>query len=187
MTQTLIRTVHKLYVAFDDSAQAEKAVGALLDHGVRKEDISVLVDDPGTGKLTEDVDLEQSANIGITTTTAEDAGAGAATGAQIGLGVGVLAGLAALFVPGFGLVYGAGALATAIGAIAGTTAAGAVAGGVTGYLKDQGLPEVAVSRYASYYQAGGALIEVFLPSGNVSEQIGREIVAKYGGTNLGAF
>jgi uncharacterized membrane protein len=187
MAQTLADTEQTLYIAFQDGAQAERAAGALLDHGVRQEDLSVLVDAAATGELYEAADIERAAKTGISTTTAEDAGIGAAAGAGIGLGLGVLAGLAALVVPGVGLVYGAGALSTAIAAAAGTTAAGAVAGGVTGYLKDQGIPENSVRRYANYYQTGGALIELSLPSGNLSEMRAREIVAKYGGADVGSF
>jgi hypothetical protein len=173
----------RLYVSFADSAQAEQAAGALLDYGAVKEDISIVSDEVGSdGKPVDAENLDRSAKIGISTTTAEDAGAGAAKGAGIGLGVGVLAGLAALFVPGVGFVYGAGALATAIAGAAGVTAAGAVAGGVTGYLKDQGIPEEVVHTYAESVKNGGALLEIDLPSGKVDTETGREIVVKYGGT-----
>jgi hypothetical protein len=187
MAQTLIDTRRTSYFAFQDGAQAEKAAGALLDHGTRQEDLSILVDQAGTGQLDEAADIERSAKVGISTTTAEDAGVGAAVGVGVGLGAGVLAGIASLFVPGVGLVYGTGALATAIAGAAATTAAGAVVGGVTGYLKDQGIPDHSVQRYANYYQTGGALIEVRLPSGSVDEAGGRVIVAKYGGADVGAF
>src|SRR5580658_5007915 len=116
MAQTLEITMTKLlYVAFSDRGQAEKAAGALLDHGVRKEDVSVVIDHAINDAVNPDaVSLERAAKVGLSTTTAEDAEAGASKGAGIGLGVGVLAGLAVLFIPGIGLVYGAGALATAI-------------------------------------------------------------------------
>jgi uncharacterized membrane protein len=178
----------RLYVAFDDRGQAEKAAGALLDYGIRKEDVSVVIDHAGDDAINPDAaGLERAAKVGISTTTADDAGAGAAKGAGVGLGVGVLAGLAALFVPGVGLVYGAGALATAIAGAVGTTAAGAVAGGVTGYLKDQGVPEAVVHGYTGRLQNGGALLELVLPSGKVDEPTGREIAAKYGGVDVNTY
>jgi hypothetical protein len=178
----------KLYVAFADRGQAEKAAGALLDFGARKEDISVVADSADGDGINRDAEgLERAAKVGLSTTTAEDAEVGAAKGAGVGLGVGVLAGLAALFVPGVGLVFGAGALATAIGAAVGTTAAGAVAGGVTGYLKDQGVSEVVATAYTTRLQQGGAILELILPSGKVDEMTGAEIVAKYGGSDVNLY
>lgn len=177
-----------LYVAFADRGRAEKAAGALLDHGVRKEDVSIVIDHAGDDDLNRDpTALDRAAKEGISTTTGADAGAGAATGAGYGLGAGVIAGLAALFVPGVGLVYGGGALATAIAAAAGATVAGAVAGGVTGYLKDQGVPETAAHAYVGHLRNGGAMVELSLPSDKVDVATGRDIVAKYGGTNVNVY
>src|SRR5205085_9990716 len=103
------------------------------------------VTDEYKDEYEEEKDNDLSAKTGLSTTTPADAGVGAAKGAGIGLGVGVLAALASIFVPGFGLVAGGGALATAIAGAVGTTAAGAIAGGVHGYLKDQGVPEGAIA------------------------------------------
>ena len=177
-----------LYVTFTDANQAEKAVGALLDYGVLKEDVTVIADHAGIDHdvhITENID--DSAKSGISTTTAEDAGAGAAKGAGIGLGVGVLAGLAALTIPGVGIVLGGGALASALAAAVATTAAGAVAGGVTGYLKDQGLPQQIVNVYTQHLQTGGSLVALTLPSGGVDVFTGREIVNKYGGADINVY
>jgi len=181
MTQTL-------YATFTDANHAEKAVGALLDHGVLKESISVVANNTGT--FEESVHTEAAddeAKTGITTTTPADAGAGAAKGAGIGLGLGVLAGLAAIIVPGFGLVLGGGALAAALGAAAATTAAGAVAGGVTGYFKDQGLPADAVRTYIDRLETGGTLVAVMLPSGGVDVPTGQEIISKYNGADVNIY
>lgn len=178
----------KLYVAFADRGQAEKAAGALLDYGVRKEDISIVADQAQGDAVNPNLEsLERAAKVGISTTTGEDAGEGAAKGAGIGLGVGVLAGLASLFIPGVGLVLGGGALATAIGAAVGTTAAGAVAGGVTGYLKDQGIPEETARNYTTRLENGGAILELILPSGKVDQATGSEIVTKYGGADVNLY
>jgi hypothetical protein len=173
----------RLYCTFMDSAQAEKAAGALLDYGARKDDVSVICG----GLATSATDLDKAAKEGISTTTPEDAALGAAKGAGVGLGVGALAGLASLIVPGFGLVIGGGALATAIAGLVGATAAGAIAGGMVGYLKDQGVPEHAVLAYVSDLQNGGALLEVVLPSGDVDEIAGQDIVSKYGGGSTGVY
>jgi len=125
-----------------------------------------------------------AAKTGISTTTPADAGAGAAKGAGIGLGIGVVAGIASLFVPGIGLVFGGGALAGALAGAAATTAAGAVAGGVTGYLKDQGMSEELASSYHGTVQSGGAILAVAVPSGSVDEATAMQIVSKYGAADV---
>jgi len=183
-----------LYASFVDSAQAEKAAGALLDYGVAKEDLSLVTnndrynyDDDDDTVNEHSGDTERSAKTGISTTTGADAGAGAAKGAGVGLAVGIVAGLASIFVPGFGLVYGGGALASAIGAAVATTAAGAVAGGVTGYLKDQGVEETAANAYAQDLKNGGALLQVNLANGKVDQATASGIVAKYGGSNMNVY
>lgn len=233
-----------LFAAFNDPAQAEKAAGALLDHGANKEDLSLVtrenttsdyenrqttenwgnayvpvagssagaagtapgyginapVDVRGTGSVgvanrndldsdyDEDVDdadhMDASAKGGISTTTSSDAGSGAAKGAGIGLGLGILGGIASLIVPGVGLVLGGGALATAIGAAAATTAAGAVAGGVTGYLKDQGVPDETAAQYNRNIEGGGAMLALSVPSGKLDAATAQSIVEKYGGGNI---
>lgn len=165
-----------LYAAFSDYKMAEKAVGALLDHGMRKEDISLISNAPGNH--------ESHAENGITTTTGADAAAGAAKGAGIGLAVGALGALASLLIPGFGLVTGGGALATALGAAAGTTAGGAVAGGMTGYLQDQGVEEVAAVDYEEAVKRGGAVVELHLPSNDVGSLQAEQLLNKYAASNI---
>jgi len=177
-----------IYVTFADTNHAEKAVGALLDYGVLKDDITVIANNTGTLDETANTyTTEDSGKTGLSTTTGADAGVGAAKGAGIGLGLGVLAGLAVLAVPGFGLVLGGGALAAAIGAAGAATAAGAVAGGVTGYLKDQGLPEDSVRTYIDHLHTGGSLLAVTLPSGGVDVVSAEEIVSKYDGADVNVY
>jgi hypothetical protein len=204
-----------LYATFNDASLAEKAIGALLDHGVRNEDISVISRDTHLGyaegnrrdddraaearhgvTVTSRVDAEgtdipanheaadgehvdKAGKRGLSTSTAGDAEAGAAKGAGIGLGVGVAAAIASLVVPGFGLVLGGGALATALAGTAGATAAGAVAGGVTGYLKDQGIPDDAATDYDRAYRNGSAVLSVHVPSGKLSRGEVEGLLAKY--------
>jgi hypothetical protein len=242
-------TMSKIYASFSDPALAEKAAGALLDYGVKNDDISVVrngseadysnwkstqgsydnrpapqieidraiqgsssvgtagmyapddthfraaektsqsdyTEDRVQMDLNENQQAERDTVNGITTTTARDAGAGAAVGAGLGLGVGVLAALAAVFLPGIGLVIGGGALATALGGAAAATGAGAIAGGVTGYLKDQGMEEHVATDYHNTVAGGGAFVEVNLPSGKVDEVTAREILDKYGASNVGAY
>jgi len=192
-----------LYATFNDASLAERAVGALLDHGVRNEDISVISRDvnrcaeAGHGvTVTSTVDskgndiranheeaysdhAERAAKAGLSTTTSGDAESGAVKGAGIGLGVGVAAAIASLIIPGFGLVLGGGALAVALAGTAGATAAGAVAGGVTGYLKDQGVPDAAATDYDHAYKNGSAILSVYVPSGKLSRSEIEGILSKY--------
>ncbi|MBA3726111.1 MAG: hypothetical protein H0W86_06575, partial [Armatimonadetes bacterium] len=70
---------------------------------------------------------------------------------------------------------------------AGATAAGAVAGGVTGYLKDQGLPEHVATNYGEAFDRGGAILAVTLPSGDLDITKAESVLAKYGATNVGSY
>lgn len=187
-----------LFAAFNDPTLAERAVGALLDHGVRAGDISLVTHENyersiarHAGPDDEDAhaprDPIQEAREGISVTTPADAAMGAAAGAGIGLGAGALLALAALLVPGVGLVVGGGALASAIAGAVGTAAAGAVAGGVFGYLRDLGIPHEVATRYHESVAAGGAVIGVRLPSGDVGETTVREVFAKYHAAEVGRY
>jgi hypothetical protein len=220
-----------IYATFQDSDAAERAAGALLDYGVRPEDVSLVrrrgddagiespadaaaMEDraaqsaastdgykPGASRANDerydnlgslnreedDYDSELAAKSGITPTTAADAAAGAIKGAGVGLGVGAVAVLVSIFVPGFGLIAGGGALATALAGAVATTGAAAVAGGVTGYLKDQGMDSHVAEHYADAINVGGALISVAVPSGTVDESTVRSIFDKYGAAHVTNF
>jgi len=132
-------------------------------------------------------DTATAAKHGISTTTPEDAGEGAVKGTGIGLGVGILASLAALTIPGIGLVLGGGALAAALGATALTAGAGAIAGGATGYLKDQGVPHEAAERYYSTVSGGGAVLSINVPSGDVDQATAESVLSKYGAGDVNAY
>jgi len=132
-------------------------------------------------------DAATAAKHGISTTTPEDAGEGAVKGTGIGLGVGILASLAALTIPGVGLVLGGGALAAALGATALTAGAGAIAGGATGFLKDQGVPHEAADRYHGTVAGGGAVLSINVPSGDVDQATAESVLAKYGAADVNAY
>lgn len=182
-----------LYATFADRDQAVKAAGALLDHGMYAADLSLV--SAGT-----ETDLERFreasafrythaeaarheesvAKHGVSVTTTADAAAGAVPGAEIGLGVGLVFGLAALIVPGFGLVLGGGALATALAGAAAVTGGGAIAGAATGYMKDQGVPAESALAYHDAVTQGGAILAVALPSNTVDVDQARGLLTKYG-------
>ncbi len=234
-----------IYASFNDPALAEKAAGALLDHSVRAEDISVIRSHEGSAQVNTYVPLtapvsdvnpmginpnlgaetaaenyraaderrteiadrdsikddtvfhastydssastESAAKHGLSTTTSADAGVAAVKGAEWGAGLGIVATMAALIVPGFGIVLGAGTLAAAIGSVVATAGAGAIAGAVTGYLKDQGMDQAVATAYESTVTGGGAILAVTLPSGNVDEIAAKEILSKYGAVNTSAY
>jgi hypothetical protein len=147
-----------LYASFVDPAAAEHAAGALFDHGIASEQLTILV---GEGSnFARSYALERDANKGISTTTAGDAGAGAIKGLVVGSGIGLAAALAVMFIPGIGLVLGGGALGLALAGEAGAIAAGGLAGGVIGYLKDQGVGADTAATYENVLQTGGAVLAV---------------------------
>jgi len=165
---------------FKTTDAAARAAAALMDQGVHASDISVMVKDmPQTEDTETSKEVLDHAETGITVTTPEDALAGATKGAGVGLGLGVLASIAALTVPGFGLVLGGGALATGIGATLATGAAGAVSGAVYGYLKDQGVTEDQAKQIEDDVRQGGALVSVITPSGNASTELVEQVLSKY--------
>ena len=149
-----------LMTYFSNVERAADAMAALMDHGVSASSMD-LVANSSYGEMLiarkHNVYAEK-AKSGVTTTTAADAVDGAKKGGIAGLATGVIAGVASLIVPGYGIVLGGGALATALGAAVGTGAAGMAAGGITGYLKDLGAGEkVALEMEEAVKNGGGVL------------------------------
>lgn len=173
-----------LFGAFKNSEQAVKAAGALIDHGADKKHLDLLAGEAFANHYRvdgrHDEKSEKKAERGITTTTGKDAAEGAKRGAGTGAVLGVLGGLASLFIPGYGIVLGGGALATAVGTAIGATAAGAAAGGVTGYLKDMGVDDETAREFDATIRNDGAVVAVNVPSDELTEIRAREIMKKYG-------
>lgn len=172
-----------IYARFEDYKLAEKAVGALLDHGLEKEDVTLMMPD---GVRKDDSDHDAHAKQGITTTTGADAASGAAKGAGVGVVLGALGALAALTIPGFGIVIGGGALATALSTAVGTAVAGAVAGGMTGFLQDQGIEEPVARKYEDALKNGGAVVALNVPSAKINRSEADAILVKYGVAEVNA-
>jgi hypothetical protein len=74
--------------------------------------------------------------------------------------LGLLAGAAALLIPGIGPVFAAGPIAAAIGALATGAAVGTTAGALVGLFKDEGIPSDRVDAYRAAFDAGKAVIIV---------------------------
>ncbi len=191
---------HTLYATFANPEAAERAAGALLDRGVRAEDLSVVrqgddapppratasnvVAAPGSVHGAEpnfDIDPDDRP------VTTDEVKADATKGALVGAGIGTLAALAAMVVPGVGLVIGAGALAAALGGIAATAGAGAAAGAIVGYLKDMGVDEDDATHYGQAIESGGAVLAVTVPSGEVGEETANEILGEHAATNVNRY
>lgn len=155
---------------------------------VQTEDLNTPTDmnaasDARLGGTTEDP-IEAEGKHGLTTTTPADAAKGAAEGSMVGLGLGLLAGAAALMVPGVGLVLAAGPLWAALGGVLGATAAGAAAGGVTGYLKDMGVGEENATQIADAVHAGSLLVSVDMAGASDRAAEVEGILRKYGATTV---
>lgn len=173
-----------LYASFPDAHLAEKALAALLDRGADQKDLSALFP-PDYLRVDQDQTVVDKATSGVTTTTSADAASGAGKGAGIGLGLGALAALASLVIPGFGLVTGGGALATAMAGLAGATVGGAVAGGAAGYMQDQGVPHRIAVDSEEALKNGRAVVAVSCPTGKLGEFEVREIINKYSADTYG--
>ncbi len=210
-----------IYALFQNVADAERAIGALGDHGVPEASIGIasrraaeqdeserirsgytrLTEDETTSAATylpqpstapaaaiastiaprSEVDTAENVSaigkMGITTTTPQDAAAGAAVGSGIGLVAGLLAAAAAVMIPGVGLVLGGGILAGAFGVAAATTAAGAAVGGVTGYLRDMGMPEHAAENVSDRLREGDYLMTISVDPARYDEI--KQLLLKY--------
>src|SRR4029077_8199840 len=95
--------VTALFPTRDD---AERAAAALMDHGVTREEISLLARRPIRGEVPDPADPRPS-----TYTSNADVKAGAVAGAGVGGLCGLVATAALLSVPGLGPVLAAGTLA----------------------------------------------------------------------------
>ena len=130
--------------AFETRGMAERAVNELMAAGFRPDQVSVLGRDGQPTDLTPE--NETAGNI------ATGAGIGAAVG---GIGA-LLAGTAALAIPGIGPVLALGTWAGALSAAMG----GGLVGGLIGFLTSQGISEEDASRYAERVRAGAYLVAV---------------------------
>ncbi len=233
-----------IYAMFEDPSDAERAVGALLDHGLRRQEVSVISSNVGIPShsrasdglgdappinteaqaRSESIDAESityasrfaiesggdakgqfpltptpyetieglrvsretesAAKQGISTTTVHDAEEGALRGTAWGASLGVIASLAAISIPGVGLVIGGGTLAIAMAAAAATAVAGAAVGAVAGFLIDQGVDLDHARGFENSLSQGGTLVSVTVPSGGVDQDEAQMILEKYGSTHM---
>jgi hypothetical protein len=129
---------------FPNRAEAENAVRTLEMNGFARGEISIITSN------------ERQEGGGAGGTATEDVGKRVATGAAVGGGVGLIAGLAALAIPGVGPVLAAGPLVTALTG----AGVGAAVGGLAGALIEAGVPEDEAGMYAEGVRRGGTLVTV---------------------------
>lgn len=157
MEETVERDVARSVVGVvDDAEGVQRVLAQLSELGITSEQISVMMRDGGMGEIE-------------TSTQQSRVTAGAATGAAFGGLLGGLAGwmiaigalaVPGVVVPGVGLVFGAGTLASLLTGLA----VGAAAGGIVGALLGLGVPEEEAREYERHVARGRALITVHTPS-----------------------
>lgn len=146
---------------YKDFPTANAVVRALVEHGVPRNEISMIsLDEQGNFKkeilhLQEGEDKEERQGL------AKGAGAGAGIGAVLGGLGGLLVGLGVFSIPGLGPVLAAGPMAAAITGLAGGAVgavSGGVVGGLIGMLTDMGVPEEKAELYLENIRHGGILV-----------------------------
>jgi hypothetical protein len=140
-TRIYMKTVVGLY---DTLTEAQQAWEALSGSGFDERDLSVIAHngDGVVGDVNED--------------TTDATAAGATGGAVVGGALGILAGFAALAIPGVGPALVAGPI---IGGLIGA-GTGALSGGLVGSLVDAGVAEEDAAVYWEGVRRGGALVVV---------------------------
>ncbi len=153
-TKTIIAT-------YSSASGANVALEALERLGVAKEDISVMALDAETKG-----ELKASHQVGK---ASDDAATGAWQGAKLGLVGGLLVGVAALTIPGLGVLLAAGPLAASLGltGIAGTAVTGAglgtAIGGIgalVGSMVKMGVSETEANAIGAELKSGAVLLSV---------------------------
>jgi len=132
---------------FSTHADAEGAVRGLSAAGVPIKHVSIVAQN-----------LQTTEQVQGFVTTADVAGAGAASGAWWGGFFGLLVGSAFLWIPGFGPLIVAGALASSLLGMLEGAAVGAAGGGLVGALMGYGLSKDKALKYESVVQAGSYLV-----------------------------
>ena len=132
---------------FSSHGSAESAVRALGKAGVPMKNVSIVAQN-----------LQTTEQVQGFITTADVAGAGAASGAWWGGFFGLLFGSAFLWIPGFGPLIVAGWLASSLLGMLEGAAVGAAGGGLVGALIGYGLSKDKAIKYESVVLAGNYLV-----------------------------
>jgi uncharacterized protein (TIGR02271 family) len=158
---------------FDDRAEAQRVVQSLIFGGFHDKDISVISKDVKMKEVeVEYVEEEGDEQV-------RDMAKGAGTGAAIGGMAALLAGLAALAIPGVGPVLAVGPLLAA--AIAGA-GIGATTGGLISGLMRLGLSQDEAHTYAEGLRRGATLVSVNCPDEGAERAI--TIMKRHGAVEI---
>ncbi|HVK02822.1 MAG TPA: hypothetical protein VM490_05075 [Armatimonadaceae bacterium] len=176
----MLTATNRVSAVFDSEAQAERAIVALRQLGVRDNQLSVVARHGDSTGVT---------GTGSAATAAADhgdtAGERMGKGALVGAGVGALFGLAALAIPGVGPFITAGFLAEALGVTGGAAAAGAIVGGTSGAIAGAfaraGYDERESEFYGSAVERGGVFVAVDTTAGMPTPEQIRQVLADHGG------
>jgi len=102
-----------------------------------------------------------------------------------GRGMEMVSELSSVMLPGFALVLGDGALATAMmGAGVAAVVGGRPAAHLQDYLEDQAVPHDLAFMMARDFEAGGAIVAVAVPPGGLDSEVLRQILETNGAMNV---
>jgi hypothetical protein len=152
---------------FQGQEQAEAAVQDLERAGYPHEDISLVMQRPGS-----------PAEIGAGDTKADT---GMVTGITAGAILGGIAGLAALAIPGVGAILAAGPLAAALGAMG-----GAALGGLVGAFSGLGIPKEEAIQLDEAVRSGGIVVSVKVADRDAEGRV-RETLERQGAKKVGSY
>lgn len=152
-----------IFAVFNKFQEADDALIALDAKGYGHENISVI----GQEGVLKSKDVSN---------TAEDAGKGAGVGGLLGL----IAGVAALPIPGVGPIIGTGSI---IGGLFGGAGLGAAVGGLIGIIQDMmGKDEKLAGKYEGAIKEGKIMLGVTADENDITEV--RRVLEDHGGRDL---
>lgn len=144
-----------VYGLFRDYPAANQSVDRLIGAGYNRNDISVMTAANEAGVTWSNPNTAGEPSGGPDETIER-----AADGAAIGGVAGLLAGVAALALPGVGPLFVAGPVASVLASTAAGTAAGAATGGLVGALEDAGVDRPKAVFLEEGLRNGGVVVAV---------------------------
>ena len=143
---------------FETPHEAQLVVNALIDSGIPKSEVSLILPDQKSraGTDASGVSDADMADLDQSDRSAKRVSAGMGAGAAAGGALGLLAGIGAFAIPGLGPILAAGPIVAALEG----AGFGAIAGGLAGTLSDVGIPENKTEFYGDRLKEGHALVMV---------------------------
>ena len=149
-----------LHATFTDAKDGISAVESLLHHGMRAEDINLILPeststDAATVRVSNEVARSTNHPSAAPPPCCHEERGDMEQGAGLGLAFGLVA---AMCVPGIGMIVGSGAIVAGI--MAAGTAAGGLTAGIYGYLTDRGIDAEIARKVTDHLAAGGTTLSV---------------------------